>query len=404
MTAPWLTLIGLGEDGSLSQAARDFLADATVVYGSERHFALVGDICKSKRFWPSPFATVYDDLKVLQGQPVAILATGDPQWYGIGSTLSRHFAPEDMRILPAPSAFQLAAARLRWPLQDADCLSLHGRPIETLRCFLTPGAKLLALTSNGETPKLVADMLVQDGYGETRMTVLEHMGSSQERTVSSTANSWNGKVADFNTLALDIVPDKGTIFRPSTPGLPDDAFRHDGKMTKREVRAITLAALMPQSGALLWDVGAGCGSIGIEWMRAARGAKAIGLEPHAERRAMAQENALALGVPGFDLRDATAPSGLSALPTPDGIFIGGGLTDHGIVETCLNALKPGGRFVANAVTLESEAVLLEAHKLNGGDLTRVSVQRASPVGKLTGWRPLMPVTQWAFIKKGVASS
>ncbi|WP_346915656.1 precorrin-6y C5,15-methyltransferase (decarboxylating) subunit CbiE [uncultured Roseibium sp.] len=399
MTTRWLTLIGIGEDGFVSEAARQVLAEAEVVYGSARHFELVDCIDGKQKTWPSPFSGVYDELNALRGKPVTVLATGDPQWYGIGSTLARTFAPDEIRVLPAPSAFQLAAARLGWALQDVETISLHGRPVETLSGFLYPGAKILALTSNGETPETVANLLTAQGYGQSRVTVLEHMGGDKERVVSGHADGWDQAVADFNTLALEITADPGTAFRPRVPGLADDAFVHDGKMTKREVRAVTLAQLMPHPGALLWDIGLGCGSIAIEWMRSARGARAIGLEPNADRRGLASENALALGVPGLDIRDATAPDGLNGLPSPDAIFIGGGLTADSIVDACHDALKPGGRLVANAVTLEGETVLLDAHRRFGGGLTRISVERAGAVGGLTGWRPLMPVTQWHLIKE-----
>jgi precorrin-6Y C5,15-methyltransferase (decarboxylating) len=398
MSTPWLTLIGIGEDGGVPAAARPFLDSAAVVYGSARHFDLVGALAGEKRQWPSPFQTVYADLKALKGKSVAVLATGDPQWFGIGSTLARHFEAGDLRVLPAPSAFQLAASRLGWALQDAETISLHGRPVETLRAVLYPGARILALTSNGEAPKQVSDILAEDGFGLSRISVLEHLGGPRERVVEGTAETWSEAVADFHTLAIEVVPVSASAFRSRVPGLSDDAFVHDGKMTKREIRAITLAHLMPHPGALLWDIGAGCGSVAIEWMRAARGARAIGLEPHEERRQMAADNAVALGVPGLELIDASAPDGLADLPPPDAIFVGGGLTADGLLDACLKALKPGGRLVANAVTLESEAVLLAAHRNTGGDLGRISVQRASPVGGLTGWRPLMPVTQWSLIK------
>ncbi|WP_346900465.1 precorrin-6y C5,15-methyltransferase (decarboxylating) subunit CbiE [uncultured Roseibium sp.] len=398
MTARWLTLIGIGEDCFLTEAARQVLAEAEVVYGSTRHFELVNSFDGKQKAWPSPFSGVYDELNSLRGKPVAVLATGDPQWYGIGSTLARKFAPDEIRVLPAPSAFQLAAARLGWALQDVEAISLHGRPVEILYGFLYPGAKILALTSNGETPKTVADILTSSGYGWSRITVLEHMGGEKERIVSGSADGWSEIVADFNTLALEIIAEPGTAFRPRVPGLADEAFHHDGKMTKREVRAVTLSHLMPHPGALLWDIGLGCGSIAIEWIRSARAARAIGLEPNADRRGLASENAHALGVPGLDIREATAPEGLSGLPDPDAIFIGGGLTADGIVDACHDALKPGGRLVANAVTLEGEAVLLDAHRRLGGGFTRISVERAGAVGGLTGWRPLMPVTQWHLIK------
>jgi len=398
MSAPWLTLIGIGEDGSFSAAARSALETAEIVYGSARHFDLVPAPSGKVRLWPSPFSKVFDDLAALKGRSVAVLATGDPQWYGIGSSLARYFRPSELMVFPAPSAFQLAAARLGWTVQDCECLSVHGRPADMLRCQLYPGARLLVLTSNGKAPKEIAGLLIAEGYGTSRMTALEHLGGDREKIISGVAQDWTGTVADFHTLAVEVIPDSGTLVRARTPGLPDDAFRHDGKMTKQEVRAITLAALQPYPGALLWDIGSGCGSVAIEWLRAANRTKAIGLEPHEDRRRMAAENAISLGVPHLDLIDATAPGGLQDLPPPDAIFIGGGLTASGMIESCLSALKSGGVLVANAVTLESEAVLLNAYQAQCGDLKRLSVQRASAVGGLTGWRPAMPVTQWSYVK------
>ena len=394
----WLSLIGIGEDGALSSAAQHLLAKADVIYGGARHFELIGPVSGEQRTWPSPFSSVYDHLKALVGKQVAILATGDPQWFGIGSALAQHFPTSAMQVLPSLSAFQLAASRLGWAVQDVDCISLHGRPVETLKSVLYPSARILALTSNRETPARVADILTDAGYGPSRMTVLEHMGGKAERVLEGTAEAWREDVADFHTLAIELKPLAGSRFLSQTPGLPDDAFHHDGKMTKREIRAVTLAALGPHPGATLWDIGAGCGSVGIEWLRASPRGKAIGFEPHDERRARADLNALELGVPQFDVRNASAPDGLDGLPTPDAIFIGGGLTTNGLVQTCHKALRSGGRLVANAVTLEGEAVIQKAWQEFGGELTRLSVQRASAVGGLTGWRPLMPVTQWSYLK------
>ncbi|MBO9420372.1 precorrin-6y C5,15-methyltransferase (decarboxylating) subunit CbiE [Labrenzia sp. R4_2] len=398
MNAPWLTLIGLGEDGSFSAAAQTALDGSEIVYGSARHFDLVPGIFGEKRLWPSPFAKVFEDMAALKGRSVAVLATGDPQWYGIGSSLARHFPSAEMTVFPAPSAFQLAAARLGWAVQECECLSVHGRPVDRLRCHLYPGAHLLLLTSNGHAPREIAKLLQDEGCGASRMTVLEHLGGEKEQVFSGVAHAWSEDAADFHTLGIEVVATPGAAVHSRVPGLPDEAFRHDGKMTKQEVRAVTLAALKPYPGALLWDVGSGCGSVAIEWLRAADRTKAIGLEPHKERRLMAAENASSLGVPHLDLIDATAPDGLHGLSEPDAIFIGGGLTADNMVEFCLSALKPGGTLVANAVTLESEAVLLDAYQKHGGDLKRLSVQRASAVGGLTGWRPAMPVTQWSFVK------
>lgn len=397
MTSPWLSVIGIGEDGRTLPQARDLLSAAQIIYGSPRHFDLAGPLTGEKRSWPTPFASVFNDLKALAGLPVCILATGDPQWFGIGASLTRHFDGKELRILPSPSAFQLVAARMHWPLQEVETLSLHGKPIEQLGCFLYPGARIIALTSNGRAPEDVAKLLTETGYGLSKISVFEHMGGPLEKVSSGTARTWHGQTADFNTLALELVPDEKTMLLPRIPGLPDQAFAHDGKMTKREIRAATLAALMPHPDALLWDIGAGCGSISIEWMRAARGAKAIGLEPHETRRRACLQNARTLGVPDLEVRACAAPSGLQGLPDPDAIFIGGGLSSN-LIELCFGALKPGGRLVANAVTVESETILLSAFNTLGGEMIRLSIHKASPVGKMTGWKPLMPVTQWSLIK------
>ncbi|MES0883023.1 precorrin-6y C5,15-methyltransferase (decarboxylating) subunit CbiE [Roseibium sp. SCP14] len=398
MTSPWLTLIGIGEDGVLAPGGAEALGQSDIVYGGTRHLELAGSIQAEKRTWPSPFTSVFDELADLKTRKVAILATGDPMWFGIGSSLLKRFNADEMTILPSLSAFQLAASRMGWAVQETECLSVHGRPVDLLRCALYPGARLITLTSGADTPRQVADLLADEGYGRTGMTVLEHIGGERERRVAGTAENWSFEVAGFHTLCLDVVADPGLRLRGRTPGLPDGAFRHDGKMTKQDIRAVTLAELKPYPGALLWDIGAGCGSIAIEWLRSANRTRAIGLEPHAERRQMAAENAVALGVPQLELKDTAAPDGLDGLPEPDAIFIGGGLTVSGIVDAALNALPSGGRLVANAVTLESEAVLLAAYQALGGTLKKLSVHRASAVGGLTGWRPLMPVTQWSYTK------
>lgn len=398
MTRPWLTLIGIGEDGALNEAARSILVNADIVYASQRHFDLAGPLDSDCRTWPSPFSNVFEDLKALSGRKVAILASGDPQWYGIGASLVRHIPADEISVFPAPSAFQLAASRLGWALQETECLSIHGRTADALRCQLYPGAKILLLTSNAEAPEQVADILVEEGYGQSQMTVLEHLGGPAENLFSGCAETWSEKAADFHTLAIEVAVPAHLEFKSRAPGLPDDAFRHDGKMTKQDVRAATLAELRPYPGALLWDIGAGCGSVAIEWLRAADRAKAIGLEPDATRRQLAAENAVALGVPGLQLLGASAPEGLTNLPEPDAIFIGGGLTADNLVEFCLKALRSGGRLVGNAVTLEGENVLAKSYTAYGGNLKRISIQRADKVGTMTGWRPAMTVTQWSYTK------
>lgn len=400
MTAPWLTVVGIGEDGidGLSAVAKQALQEASCIFGGARHLELAGALAARTVPWPLPFAKGFELLEARRGTPTVVLATGDPMCFGLGATLSRRYPAEEMLVLPAPSAFSLAAARLGWPLQDADCLSLHGRPLDTLRAHLYPGARLLCLTSNAEAPRAIADLLADEGYGSSRMTALEHMGGTRERIVTGIAESWHEGVGDFHLLAIEALTVRDTPVRSRVPGLPDDAFRHDGKITKREIRAVTLAKLSPHPGALLWDIGSGSGSVSIEWLRSGPRMRAIALEPDAERRAFALANAASLGTPGLDLRDTSAPEGLKQLPEPDAIFFGGGLTAPGALEAALAALKSGGRLVANAVTLESEMVLLQAYGARRGELSRLSISRASALGGLTGWRPLMPVTQWSFVK------
>jgi precorrin-6Y C5,15-methyltransferase (decarboxylating) len=300
-------------------------------------------------------------------------------------------------VVPACSAFSLAAARLGWPLERTALVSLHGRPIARLALHVAPDARLLILAEDAETPAAVAAWLVDHGFGGSRMIALAHMGGAKEARFAAKASEWDHDVPDFHTLAVACVAGPDARWYPRAAGLPDDAFRHDGKLTKRAVRALALAKLRPRGGARLWDVGAGCGSVGIEWMRAADFAPAIALEPRADRRTLAAENALALGVPELDIRDVVAPEGLAALPDPDAIFVGGGVTAE-TLDACMARLKPGGAVVAHAVTLESEAVLLAMRGERGGTLTRLAVSEAEPIGGFTGWRPAMPVTQWAWEK------
>ncbi|MEM1049833.1 MAG: precorrin-6y C5,15-methyltransferase (decarboxylating) subunit CbiE [Pseudomonadota bacterium] len=399
MTAPWLSIVGLGEDGldGLPPAARPLFDGAEILMGGARHLAMVPDDGRQKVEWPSPLTAIVDRLKDLRGRRVCILATGDPQWYGIGSTLAREIPADEIRVVPGRSAFSLAASRLGWSLDTVTCLTLHGRPIEALRAALVPGARILALSHDGSTPGAVADLLANAGFGESRMTVFEHLEGEGESCVAARAEDWSHVGADLNTIAIACIGCPKKAWFATVPGLPDDAFIHDGKLTKREIRAATLAKLMPVPGALLWDIGTGCGSVAVEWMRAARNARAIGVDSNPERLGMASENALALGTPGLRLIEAAAPEGLADLPKPDAIFIGGGLSTE-VFDAAWAALPSGGRLVANAVTLESETVLADLHARHAGDMARLSVQRAIAVGSYRGWKPLMPVTQWSVIK------
>lgn len=403
MSAPWLTIIGMGDNGfgSMTPEAMMALDTARFVFAPERLAGKLDLAGKEVRAWGSPFEQSLGDLMARRGKPTAILATGDPMHFGVGSTLADRLDAAEMRVLPSPSAFSLAAARMGWPLQNAACISLHGRAVEALHPHVLPGNRILALTSDGSAIETVAALLTARGYSGSRLTVLEHMGGERERLVlfAASESTAHGPFANLNTLAIDCVADDGAPLLPPVPGLPDDAFGHDGQLTKREVRAATLAALAPYPGALLWDIGAGCGSVGIEWMRAARAARAIAIEPKAERVAMIRQNAAQLGAPSLVIVEDEGPAALDGLDAPDAVFIGGGLTDEGVFDAAWAALKPGGVLVANTVTLESEARLIALHTAHGGAMTRIAVSRADPVGPFHVFRPLMPVTQWA-VRKG----
>ncbi|PRX37006.1 precorrin-6Y C5,15-methyltransferase (decarboxylating) [Meinhardsimonia xiamenensis] len=399
MTAPWLHIVGIGEDGmeGLRPATRAVVEAAEVIIGGDRHHRL-SDAVKAERIaWPSPFDALIDTLKSLKGRRVVVLATGDPLWYSVGARIGRAIPVEEIVYHPQLSAFQLAAARLGWSLPDVETLTVHGRPVQQMIPFVMPGRRLLILTTGSDTPGEIARILTERGYGRSPMTVFAAMGGLREQRFDGIAEEWRKEVPDFNTLAVECVAGPGAEVLARVPGLPDEVFAHDGRMTKREVRAVTLAALMPMPGALLWDIGAGSGSVSVEWMRAAREAQAIALEPRPDRRALAAANAAALGAPKLNIVPGRAPEALAGLPAPDAVFIGGGLSEA-VVEAAWAALKPFGRLVANAVTLQSEAELMRLQAARGGELVRLAVARAEPVGRMTGWRPMMPVTQWRLVK------
>ena len=399
---PWLTVVGMGDDGpdGLTPAARAVVEQARVVVGGNRHLDRVGSGQREHIPWPSPFGALAETLEPLRDRAVCVLATGDPTCYGVGSILVERFGLDAVRIIPAPSAFSLACARLGWAAQAVQTLSLHGRPLALLHPFIQPGVRLLALSSNASTPGEVARMLCERSYGGSRLTVLSHLGGENERLHAATADSYRagGEVADLNTLAIECVADPGTPPVPRTPGLADELYEHDGQLTKREVRAITLAALAPVPGHLLWDIGAGCGSIGVEWMRVHPDCRAIAIEPNAGRVEMIAANGAALGTPGIEVVNGRATAALEGLDAPDAIFVGGGITEAGLLDYCWAALQPGGRLVANVVSVEGETVLDAWQRTHGGRLTRIAVSRCEPLGRFRGWRPMMPITQLAATK------
>ncbi|MGO8865477.1 MAG: precorrin-6y C5,15-methyltransferase (decarboxylating) subunit CbiE [Alphaproteobacteria bacterium] len=398
----WLAVVGIGEEGlaGLGPAAKTLVVGARTLVGGARHFAMLPDDGRERLTWTRPLSLLVGEIERRRGTPVCVLATGDPMHYGIGVTLAKRIALEEMTIIPAPSAFSLACARLGWPRAAVATLTLHGRPLALLNAFLQPGRRLLVLSENASTPSAVAAHLRAHGYGRSRLSVLEHMGGARERILSGTAEDWRrNDLADLNTLAIECVADDAALLLAPVPGLPDEAFHHDGQLTKREVRAITLAALAPVPGQLLWDVGAGCGSVAIEWLRCHPTCRAVAIEAEAARLRLIADNAAALGVPALEIVGSRAPESLHGLASPDAVFIGGGGGEAGLFERCWEALKPGGRLVANAVTLAGETRLIDWRARVGGSLTRIAVERAEAIGEQTGWRPLRTVTQLAAVKR-----
>jgi precorrin-6B C5,15-methyltransferase / cobalt-precorrin-6B C5,C15-methyltransferase len=398
----WLSIVGIGEDGvdGLSPTARALIADAEIVFGGKRHLSLAAPLIRgAMRAWPSPFERAVAEVVAHRDRQVCVLASGDPFLYGVGSVLARHVDAREMIVMPASSAFSLAAGRLGWALPDTLLVSLHGRSLDLVRPHLQPRARLLALVSDADGPEALARLLTQIGFGASQLTVLEALGGPKERVRTATATAFDlGKINPLNTVAIEVVaaPDARVIAR--TAGLPNELFEHDGQITKREIRAITLSSLSPRWGELLWDVGAGSGSIAIEWMLADTSLKAIAVEARADRAARISRNAAALGVPGLRVAEGLAPGVLLSLPSPDAVFVGGGAGNAGVLDGVVNALRPGGRLVVNAVTLETESLLIERHASMGGDLTRIAVSRARPIGNRIAWRPAVPVTQWVWTK------
>ncbi|MFB9710728.1 MULTISPECIES: precorrin-6y C5,15-methyltransferase (decarboxylating) subunit CbiE [Streptosporangium] len=384
-----ITVVGVGADGwdGLVPASRRAVEAADVVVGSARQLALVPETGAERVPLPSPLLPNLPGLlDSLPDRAVCVLASGDPMFHGIGSTLVRLVGAERVRVLPHVSSVSLACARLGWPVESVEVVSLVGRPSAALRAALQPGRRVLVL---GGTAGVVGDTLDEAGYGPSRVVVLSDLGAPTEAV---------GVESGLQVIAVDCVAAPGSRPFARVPGLPDDAFEHDGQLTKREVRAVSLSRLAPFPGELLWDVGAGAGSIAIEWMRAHPSCRAVAVESRPERAARVRRNADALGVPALRVVEGGAPAALDGLPRPDAVFVGGGVTVPGLVEACWTALAPGGRLVANAVTLESEAVVAGWYGRLGGDLVRLAVQRASPVGGFTGWRAAMPVTVWSVRK------
>ena len=392
--SPWLTVVGIGEDGfkGLGRNARHALLRATRIIGGQRQLDLLPVCIRGERqLWPSPFSL--EPVLARRGTPVCVLASGDPMFYGVGASLARQIAAEELLIVPAPSSVSLAAARLGWPLQDVVTLSVVARPVAAINAHLASGVRLLVLSNDGGSPALIAAVLTEAGFGPSRLSVFEHLGGTNEQRIDGLAADWQHQsAADLNLVAIECLASPDTPCLSRLAGLPDSAFKHDGQLTKRDVRAMTLARLAPMPGELLWDVGAGSGSIGIEWMRTHPSCRALAIEADAGRQDLIEHNRDALGVPGLHLVRGTAPDALHGLPTPDAIFIGGGVTRDGVLDSCWQQLRPGGRLVANAVTLQSEMTLMNWRAEHGGELTRIHVAQALPLGEFDTWRQALPIT------------
>ena len=395
-----LTLIGMGEDGfdGLSAASRTLISEADIIVGSGRLLGMLPPLHAALYNWPSPFDPMIDRIRSWSDKRVVILATGDPMNYGVGALLAPRLKQE-LKIIPNPSAFSLAAARMGWSLPECEMISLHGRDASLLDPLIYPRARILALTEGDVTVRAAAERLKCRDYGTSRITVMEHMGGPLERQTAFQATETPSQpFSDLSTIAIECVAAPGAKLLPRVPGLVDHAFAHDGQITKRETRAITLAALGPTPGALLWDIGAGCGSVSIEWIRTARNARAIAIEPEQKRRDLISANAQALGAAELAIIAGRAPDALEGLPCPDAIFIGGGVSDARVVEHAWRALANGGRLVANAVTLEGKSALIRYQESHGGDLIGIDISRLAAIGDKRALRPQMGVMQWQVTK------
>jgi precorrin-6B C5,15-methyltransferase / cobalt-precorrin-6B C5,C15-methyltransferase len=400
---PFVALVGIGADGwsGLTSAATAQIETAGVVIGGQRQLDLLPNTIVAERIpWPSPLRpAVHDLVGRHRSRDLVVLASGDPMFFGIGRALVEEVGSQNLRILPHPSSISLACARLGWPVEDTDVVSLVGRPLASLTTSLHHHRRILVLSSDADTPAAVARMLTDKGFGGSTVTVLDQLGGPGEARRSGAAETWGAALGDpLNVVAVECLLSPEGSRRGLTPGLADEAYEDDGQLTKREVRAVTISSLAPAPGELLWDIGGGAGSIAIEWMRAHRTCRAIAIECDNERAARIGRNAEALGVPGLRVVNGLAPAALAQLPVPDAIFIGGGLTAKGMIDTAWAALKPGGRLVANTVTLESEALLAQLYARRGGELIRIATSRAKAVGGFTGWHQAMPVTQWSVTK------
>ncbi|MEM8881053.1 MAG: precorrin-6y C5,15-methyltransferase (decarboxylating) subunit CbiE [Pseudomonadota bacterium] len=389
-----MTIIGLGEDGpdGLSPASLRALTAAEIVMGPPRHLALLPQLQAEQVEWPVPFADGIAILQQFRGRRVVVLASGNPFWFGAGSTIARSFDAGEWTVIPGPSTFAQAAGRLGWPIETTLCLGLHAAPMARLRPHLAPGIRAIVLLRDGAAVAGLARYLVEAGFGDSRLTVLEALGGARERTISATAATLPQEAfAHPVAVALEVAGAGASLSRAS--GIDDGFFDSDGQITKRPIRALALSALGPRPHETLWDIGGGSGSISIEWLLADPTTEAICIEPRADRAARIRGNADRLGVDRLGVVEGSAPNSLDGLAAPQAVFIGGGLSEDLLHDLCAR-LAPGTRLVAHAVTLESAALLSAWSARLGGALLRIELAEAAPLGAKRGWKPAYPVVQW----------
>ncbi|MDG4832849.1 precorrin-6y C5,15-methyltransferase (decarboxylating) subunit CbiE [Solwaraspora sp. WMMD1047] len=399
-----VAVVGIGADGwsGLTPAARAAIGAAGVLFGGRRQLAMVpAELPVDRIAWPSPMLPALPDLLATHAdRRICVLASGDPMWFGVGARIADLLGPDRLTVYPHPSSISLACARLGWAVERTTVVSAVGRRLDRVRRALHPGRNLLVLSADAGTPAALAAVFTEAGFGASELTVLESVGGPDEGRVTGVAAGWaHPPGAALNLVGVRVAAAPETRVLSTVPGLPDDAFQHDGALTKREARALALSRLAPLPGELLWDVGAGSGSVAVEWMRTDPSCRAVAVESRPDRADRIEANAGALGVPDLVVVRGAAPAVLADLPRPDAVFVGGGVTVSGLVDAAWAALPAGGRLVAHAVTIEGERVLTEQAARRGGDLTRLGVERAGPLGGFTGWRPARPLVQWAAVKR-----
>lgn len=405
----WILVIGIGEDGlaGLTQSSLALLQNAEIIIGGERHLKMLAAMGQPKNQtrtdWSKGFKKTLDFIEEKKGANIVVLASGDPMYFGVGATLARRFGANALNVIAGVSSITLACARMGWSQPDVNIVTIHGRPVENINRYLSNGAKIIALSNGGESPSILAKLLCERGFAKSTITVLENLGGKNENRIEGLAQNWqDNECAHLNIIAIKCVADIGVSGYSRVAGLPDDAFNHDGQITKREVRAITLARLAPVEGELLWDIGSGSGSIAIEWMRGGKNMKATAIEKNSTRAANINTNAFNLGIARIQVICGVAPDAFTEIQenAPDAIFIGGGLTNGGedLINRAWDALKPGGRLVVNSVTIKSEAIISNFADMVDGELTRINIERSDKIGQQKSFNPLKTVTQLVAYK------